>query len=46
MGFWEMAYKFGWIGKEVLRQAVITESNPYGEVSKEEYKKITGEKYD
>lgn len=46
MGFWEMAYKFNWITKEILRQAVITDSNPYGEVTRAEYKEITGEKYD
>lgn len=45
MGFWEMAYVYEWIGKDMLKQAVITKSNPFGEVSKAEYKRITGEEY-
>lgn len=45
MSFWEMAYKFGWADKALLRQAVLTESNPFGEVTEKEYKEITGEVY-
>lgn len=45
MGFWELAYKMKWIGKDILKLAVITELNPFGEVTKEEYKKITGEEF-
>lgn len=42
MEFWEMAYEQGWIEVEMLRQAVITENNPYGDITKEQYKEITG----
>ena len=45
MGFWEMAYVYEWIDKEMLKQAVITETNPFGEVYKEKYKRMTGEDY-
>lgn len=45
MNFWEYAYSKGWIDKELLKQAVITEANPFGEVTKEEYKAIIGEDY-
>lgn len=42
MEFWKMAYEQGWIEVEMLRQAVITESNPYGDITKEQYREITG----
>lgn len=51
MSFWKLAYDMGWIDadKQVaaqkLRLAVKTESNPYGEITPEEYKQITGLDY-
>ncbi|GGA31648.1 XkdX family protein [Psychrobacillus lasiicapitis] len=48
MNFWKLAYDRGWIhpDKDIaalkLRVAVITESNPFGEITTEEYKLITG----
>ena len=45
MDFWEMAYKLKWVTAEELRQAVITEKNPYGEITPEEYKEITGQDF-
>ena len=41
MVFWKMAYNQKWVTAEQLRLAVVTESNPYGEISAEEYKEIT-----
>ncbi len=46
MGFWELGYKSGWFGKDILRLAVITESNPFGEITTEQYKEITGEEFE
>lgn len=45
MSFWEMAYRLEWADKALLKQAVLTESNPFGEITEEEYKGITGEVY-
>lgn len=48
MSFWKLAYDMGWIdkdkeiAKQKLRLAVKTESNPFGEITPEEYKQITG----
>ncbi|CAH8772452.1 hypothetical protein [Paenibacillus dendritiformis] len=42
MTFWKLAFDCIWIDAEGLRAAVKTESNPFGEISPEEYKKITG----
>ena len=45
MSFWKMAYDFGWVTKEELRNAVITVENPFGHITKEEYKQITNEEF-
>lgn len=51
MSFWKLAYDMGWIDKDKdiadqkLCLAVKTESNPYGEITPEEYKLITGLDY-
>ncbi|HDK7314568.1 TPA: XkdX family protein [Clostridium botulinum] len=45
MEFWEMAYQIGAIDKELLSQAVITEKNPYGEITPEEYELICGDEF-
>lgn len=45
MDFWKMAYDLSWIDIDVLRQAVITETNPFGDISKEQFKVITGEDF-
>lgn len=42
MSFWADAYKWGWVTAELLRGAVKTETSPFGEISPEEYKEITG----
>lgn len=41
MAFWKMAFNLKWVTAEQLRLAVMTESNPFGEISPEEYKEIT-----
>lgn len=45
MEFWRLAYNRKWVTAEQLRLAVITESNPYGEITPEEYEQITGIKF-
>ena len=45
MDFWKMAYDLSWIDIDVLRQTVITETNPFGDISKEQFKEITGEDF-
>lgn len=42
MNFWQLAFNSGWVTAEQLRIAVITESNPFGEVTPEQYEQITG----
>ncbi|MGG4395711.1 XkdX family protein [Paenibacillus thiaminolyticus] len=37
-----LAFECKWIDAEGLRAAVKTDSNPFGEISTEEYKQITG----
>lgn len=45
MAFWSLAFKLKWIDADKLRLAVKTEANPYGEITKEEYKIITGQDF-
>lgn len=45
MDFWKMAFDNGWVGIDMLRQAVITETNPFGDITKEEFKEITGQDF-
>lgn len=42
MAFWKLAYNQKWVTAEQLRLAVKTDANPYGEITPEEYKGITG----
>lgn len=46
MAFWSIAYKEGWCTIDQLRLAVKTETNPYGQITKAEFKAITGEDFD
>lgn len=41
MNFWELAYGWGWATKEQLRLATF-----YGEISPEDFQRITGEEYE
>lgn len=45
MAFWSIAYKYKWVTIEKLRLVVHTESNPYGEITPEEFKQITGQDF-
>lgn len=41
MKFWKMAFTMKWVTAQALRGAVITEINPFGEITSQEYKEIT-----
>jgi len=45
MAFWNLAYKYKWVTIDQLRLAVRTESSPYGEITPEEFKQITGQDF-
>lgn len=42
MAFWKMAFDYKWVTIEQLTLVVKTETNPFGEITKEEYQAITG----
>lgn len=42
MEFWKLAYERNWVDATTLKKAVKTDKNPYGEITPEEYKDITG----
>lgn len=42
MAFWKLAFNMKWVTAEQLRLTVLTEKNPRGEITPEEYKEITG----
>lgn len=46
MSFWKLAFDMRWIDAEGLRGAVRTDSNPFGEITPEQYKEITGIDYE
>ncbi|WP_414854687.1 XkdX family protein [Brevibacillus sp. IT-7CA2] len=45
MAFWALAFSMKWITAEKLRLAVKTTSNPFGEISPEEFTKITNQEF-
>lgn len=45
MAFWKLAFEQKWVTASQLRLAVVTESNPYGEITPEQYKEITGQDF-
>lgn len=45
MVFWKMAYENEWVTKEELRYAVKTPENPFGDITKEEFKMITDSEF-
>ena len=45
MVFWKMAYENEWVTKEALRYAVKTPENPFGDITKEEFKMITDSEF-
>lgn len=42
MAFWKMAYDYKWVTINQLLLVVKTENNPYGDITADEYKQITG----
>lgn len=46
MEFWSMAWEYKWCTLEQLKIMVITEENPWGEITPYEFEKITGIKYE
>ncbi|GED35079.1 XkdX family protein [Brevibacillus centrosporus] len=45
MAFWNIAYKSKWVTIDQLRLAVKTESNPFGDITPEEFEQITGQEF-
>lgn len=45
MDFWKMAYDNQWVDVDMIRQAVITDTNPFGDITKEQFKEITGQDF-
>lgn len=45
MDFWKMIYDLKIIDSDYLRQAVITDTNKYGDITAEQFKEITGEDF-
>ncbi len=45
MAFWQLAYSRKWVTIDQLRLVVKTEANPYGEITPEEFKTITGQEF-
>lgn len=41
MAFWKLAYNQKWVTADKLRLAVLSENNPFGEITREEYEEIT-----
>ncbi|MBN1070503.1 XkdX family protein [Clostridium botulinum] len=45
MEFWKMCFDLKVIDADFLRQAVITDKNKFGDITEEQFKKITGEDF-
>jgi hypothetical protein len=45
MAFWQLAFNSKWVTADQLRLAVITDTNPFGEITPEQYKEITKIEY-
>lgn len=45
MEFWKMCFDMKVIDADFLRQAVITDSNKFGDITTEQFKKITSEDF-
>ena len=46
MAWWKMSFANHWVTEEELRWVVITPDNPSGDITKEQYKEITGIDFD
>ncbi|MGV3139728.1 XkdX family protein [Brevibacillus agri] len=45
MIFWRLAYNLKWVTIDKLRLVVRTELNPFGEITPDEFKQITGKDF-
>lgn len=45
MNFWKLAFECNWIDADRLCLAVKTDTNRFGEITPEEYEKITGKEF-
>ena len=45
MEFWKMCFDMKVIDADFLRQAVKTDKNPYGDITADQFKEITGEEF-
>lgn len=45
MAFWKLAYNMKWVTTDQLRLVVKTDTNPYGEITPEEFESITNETF-
>lgn len=43
--FWQIAFMYRWVTANQLKLAVKTETNPFGEISKEQFKEITRQEF-
>ena len=46
MAWWKMSFANDWVTEQELRWVVITPDNPFGDITKEQYKEITGADFD
>lgn len=44
MEFWKFAFENG-VSIDIIKQAVKTESNPFGEITPEQFKEICGQDF-
>ncbi len=45
MEFYKMAWEFKWFTLEQLKFLTLTEKQPWGKITPEEFKEITGQEY-
>lgn len=45
MEFLQMAWEYEWITFDELKTLVITKETPWGQITPEEFKEITGKEY-
>lgn len=45
MQFWQIAFMYKWVTADQLKLAVKTDTNPFGEITKEQYKEITRQEF-
>ncbi|MGN7167967.1 XkdX family protein [Paenibacillus cellulositrophicus] len=46
MSFWKLAFDKKWVTADALKGAVKTDTNPFGEITPEQYQQITGVEYE